>query len=106
MVEGIITYGRMIKFGHSIFALPFALSGAALAAAEHGISSEQVFWIVVAMVGARSAAMGFNRLVDRKMDAANPRTANPRELPQGDYFCGCCEGVCVRFFRATRFCGV
>ena len=82
MVEGIVTYGRMIKFGHSIFALPFALSGAALAAAGHGISSEQVFWIVVAMVGARSAAMGFNRLVDRKMDAANPRTAN-RELPQG-----------------------
>ena len=82
MVEGIVTYGRMIKFGHSIFALPFALSGVALAAAGHGISSAQVFWIVVAMVGARSAAMGFNRLVDRKMDAANPRTVN-RELPQG-----------------------
>ncbi len=82
VIEGIVTYARMIKFGHSIFALPFAFSGAALAAMSHGISPEQVLWIAVAMVGARSAAMGFNRLVDRKMDAANPRTAN-RELPQG-----------------------
>ncbi|MDP6039920.1 MAG: UbiA-like polyprenyltransferase [Candidatus Latescibacteria bacterium] len=80
--DRVITYGRMIKFGHSIFALPFAFSGAALAAFAHGIVPEQVLWIVVAMVGARSAAMGFNRLVDREMDAANPRTAN-RELPRG-----------------------
>ena len=95
MIEGIVTYGRMIKFGHSIFALPFALSGAALAAAGHGISSEQVFWIVVAMVGARSAAMGFNRLVDRKMDAANPRTAT-RELPKGIISAGAVKVfVCV-----------
>jgi len=72
----------MIKFGHSIFALPFAFSGAALAAVQSGILPIQVFWIVVAMVGARSAAMGFNRLIDRDMDAANPRTAN-RELPKG-----------------------
>jgi 4-hydroxybenzoate polyprenyltransferase len=72
----------MIKFGHSIFALPFAFSGAALAGVKTGILPEQVFWIVVAMVGARSAAMGFNRLIDREMDAANPRTAN-RELPRG-----------------------
>lgn len=80
--DRVVTYGRMIKFGHSIFALPFAFSGAALAAVQNGVLPEQVFWIVVAMVGARSAAMGFNRLVDRDMDAANPRTAN-RELPQG-----------------------
>lgn len=76
------TYGRMIKFSHSVFALPFALSGAALAAARFGISWQQVGWIVVAMVGARSAAMGFNRLADRHIDAANPRTAG-RELPRG-----------------------
>ena len=82
MFDRVITYGRMIKFGHSIFALPFAFSGAALAAVQSGILPEQVFWIVVAMVGARSAAMGFNRLIDREMDAANPRTAN-RELPRG-----------------------
>ncbi|MBT4137993.1 MAG: UbiA family prenyltransferase [Candidatus Latescibacteria bacterium] len=80
--DRVVTYGRMIKFGHSIFALPFAFSGAALAAVQNGILPEQVLWIVVAMVGARSAAMGFNRLVDRNMDAANPRTAN-RELPRG-----------------------
>ena len=82
MLDRVITYGRMIKFGHSIFALPFAFSGAALAAVQSGILPIQVFWIVVAMVGARSAAMGFNRLIDREMDAANPRTAN-RELPKG-----------------------
>ena len=77
-----VVYGRMIKFSHSIFALPFALSGAALAASQTGIGAAQIGWIVVAMVGARSAAMGFNRLVDRHIDAANPRTRN-RELPRG-----------------------
>ena len=82
LVERIVTYGRMIKFSHSVFALPFAFSGAALAALEVGIRLSQVFWIAVAMVGARSAAMGFNRLVDRDVDAANPRTA-ARELPRG-----------------------
>ena len=82
LVERIVTYGRMIKFSHSVFALPFAFSGAALAALEVDISLIHVFWIAVAMVGARSAAMGFNRLVDRDVDAANPRTA-ARELPRG-----------------------
>lgn len=73
---------RMVKFSHSIFALPFALSGAALAAVDSGISGQQIGWIILAMVAARSAAMGFNRLVDRRIDAANPRTAK-RELPAG-----------------------
>ena len=82
LVERIITYGRMIKFSHSAFALPFAFSGAALATLEFDVSLAQVVWIAVAMVGARSAAMGFNRLVDRDMDAVNPRTAS-RELPKG-----------------------
>lgn len=81
-IQRIVTYGRMIKFSHSIFALPFALSGAVLAGARTEITLQQVFWIVAAMVGARSAAMGFNRLVDRKIDADNPRTA-VRELPRG-----------------------
>ena len=72
----------MIKFSHSIFALPFALSGAALAATVRGITPSQIGWIAVAMVGARSAAMGFNRLADRHLDAANPRTKN-REIPRG-----------------------
>jgi 4-hydroxybenzoate polyprenyltransferase len=74
-------YGRMIKFSHSVFALPFAFSSAVLAAGS-GISWRQVAWILVAMVGARSAAMGFNRLADQSLDARNPRTAG-RELPRG-----------------------
>ena len=74
-------YGRMIRFSHSVFALPFALSSAILAAGA-GISWRQVAWILVAMVGARSAAMGFNRLADQALDARNPRTAG-RELPRG-----------------------
>jgi 4-hydroxybenzoate polyprenyltransferase len=74
-------YGRMIRFSHSVFALPFALSSAVIAAGT-GISWRQVAWILVAMVGARSAAMGFNRLADQRLDARNPRTA-ARELPRG-----------------------
>jgi 4-hydroxybenzoate polyprenyltransferase len=74
-------YGRMIKFSHSVFALPFAFASAVLAAGD-GLSWRQLAWIVVAMVGARSAAMGFNRLADQALDARNPRTAG-RELPRG-----------------------
>jgi 4-hydroxybenzoate polyprenyltransferase len=77
-----LAYGRMIRFSHSVFALPFALTAAALAARESGVSARQLVWIVVAMVSARSAAMGFNRLVDHAIDARNPRTAM-RELPRG-----------------------
>ena len=76
-----VLYGRVIKFSHSVFALPFALASAALAARE-GFRWPQVGWIVVAMVGARSAAMGFNRLADAAIDARNPRTAS-REIPRG-----------------------
>ena len=72
---------EMIKFEHTLFALPFALLGAVLAA--NGIPTwQQLLWITVAMFGARSAAMTFNRIVDREIDAANPRTAG-RELPSG-----------------------
>ena len=72
---------EMIKFEHTIFALPFAFTGALLAA--KGMPSwGQVLWITAAMVGARSAAMGFNRWADRKFDAENPRTKN-RALPMG-----------------------
>jgi 4-hydroxybenzoate polyprenyltransferase len=78
----VAAYGRMIRFSHSVFALPFAMTSAALASQEGGVSGRQVFWIVVAMVAARSAAMGVNRLVDHAIDARNPRTAG-RELPRG-----------------------
>ena len=71
----------MIKFEHTLFALPFAFLGAILAA--NGMPTwKQILWITVAMVGARSAAMTFNRIIDIDFDAANPRTAN-RELPTG-----------------------
>ncbi len=72
---------RMIKFPHTVFALPFALMGALLAA--RGLpDGATLFWILLAMVGARTAAMTFNRLADRRVDAENPRTAG-RELPAG-----------------------
>ncbi len=72
---------EMIKFEHTLFALPFAFLGAVLAA--NGLPTWwQILWITVAMFGARSAAMTFNRIADRKIDAENPRTAN-RELPSG-----------------------
>jgi 4-hydroxybenzoate polyprenyltransferase len=76
------TYLSFVRFSHSVFALPFALTGALLAWRDRPFSWAQVGWIVVCMVGARSAAMGFNRLVDARFDALNPRTAM-RELPRG-----------------------
>jgi 4-hydroxybenzoate polyprenyltransferase len=76
------TYLSFVRFSHSVFALPFALTGALLAWRDQPFSSAQVAWIVVCMVSARSAAMGFNRLVDARFDALNPRTAM-RELPRG-----------------------
>src|SRR6185503_14940118 len=76
----------MIKFEHSIFALPFALTGALLAVRDGGLAGNlllgKIGWIVVAMVGARSAAMAFNRLIDADIDARNPRT-RLRHIPAG-----------------------
>ncbi len=72
---------EMIKWEHSVFALPFALCGAMLAAGGFP-TAHQLIWIVVAMIGARSAAMAFNRLADASIDAANPRTRT-RALPAG-----------------------
>jgi 4-hydroxybenzoate polyprenyltransferase len=85
MFERIRTYGSFVRFSHSVFALPFALAGALLAIRGRSLPAfvaGPFIWILVAMVAARSAAMGFNRLVDARMDALNPRTAN-RELPLG-----------------------
>src|SRR6202040_1442355 len=77
---------EMIKFEHSVFALPFALTGALLAIREGGGEGRaiwgKIIWIAVAMVGARSAAMAFNRLVDADIDARNPRTQT-RHIPAG-----------------------
>jgi len=74
-------YITLVKFEHTIFALPFAYVGAFLAV--DGVPSAQdLLWITVAMIGARSLAMGLNRLIDSGIDARNPRTAT-RELPSG-----------------------
>jgi 4-hydroxybenzoate polyprenyltransferase len=77
----ITDYLRLIKFSHSVFALPFAFT-AALIAADGVPTLHQIFWITVAMVGGRTGAMGMNRIADRKIDALNPRTQD-RELPRG-----------------------
>src|SRR5256714_7820388 len=72
---------EMIRWEHSIFALPFALCGAMLAASGFP-TPHQLLWIIIAMLAARSAAMAFNRLADASIDAANPRTRT-RALPAG-----------------------
>jgi 4-hydroxybenzoate polyprenyltransferase len=97
MLARLRTYASFVRFSHSVFALPFALAGALLAFRHQGsdpvavlqgqgvrpvMSWARFFWILIAMVSARSAAMGFNRLVDARFDALNPRTAS-RELPRG-----------------------
>jgi len=82
VLNRLATYASFVRIGHSVFALPFALTGAMLASRRVPLTVERVIWIIVAMVAARSAAMGFNRLVDARFDALNPRTAN-RELPAG-----------------------
>ena len=80
----VVTLLEMIKFSHTVFAFPFALMGATLAALASGRppTPGQVGWICLAMVGARTAAMGLNRIIDPRIDAQNPRTA-ARALPAG-----------------------
>ena len=82
MLARVRTYASFIRFSHTVFALPFALTGALLAAQTVPLTWGRLGWIVAAMAMARTAAMGFNRLVDAKFDAENPRTAG-RELPRG-----------------------
>lgn len=86
LVSAVWTWGEMIKFSHSVFALPYAVLAAFMAAASAPVPSlpswKQLAMIVVCMIGARSAAMTFNRLVDARIDAANPRTAM-RAIPRG-----------------------
>ena len=96
---------EMIKFEHTLFALPFALLGMVLAA-RGWPAGRTVLWILVAMVAARSAAMAFNRLVDREVDAANPRTRS-RALPAGlvtprwvaGFVVACCAALVVAAWR-------
>ncbi len=86
-------YYRLVKFEHTIFALPFAYVGAFLAVS--GVpSAHDLLWITLAMIGARSLAMALNRLIDRRIDAANPRTAS-RELPAGALSAGAVVCFCA-----------
>ena len=104
VLEKLKTTLAMIKFEHTLFALPFAFLGAILAA--NGLPTwRQIIWITVAMVGARSAAMTFNRIVDRDIDAQNPRTAM-REIPTGKLSLGFAWGflyVCIAVFLLASY---
>ena len=82
MFKKLVVYASFVRLSHSVFALPFALAGAVFASRITPLTMQRVIWIIAAMVAARSAAMGFNRLVDAHYDALNPRTAL-RELPRG-----------------------
>ena len=82
LVEKIRSYASLVRFSHTVFALPFAFASLVLAWPSHPITLRSILWILVAMVAARTAAMGFNRLADRKFDALNPRTKS-WELPKG-----------------------
>jgi 4-hydroxybenzoate polyprenyltransferase len=82
VLQRLLTYASFVRFSHSVFALPFALVGALLASRQAPLAAGRIGWILVAMIAARSAAMGFNRLVDARYDTLNPRTA-ARELPRG-----------------------
>ena len=78
----IVRYANFVKLPHTVFALPFALVGATLASYQQPVTAAVLGWIVLAFTSARFAAMGFNRLVDREIDAQNPRT-RMREIPSG-----------------------
>ena len=113
----VANYLSFIRFSHSVFALPFALTGALLAWQQAPVTWQQrwqqILWVIVAMVSARSAAMGFNRLVDAEKDALNPRTAM-REIPRGIlsrrdatiFVIGASIIFIVSAFQLNRTCGL
>jgi 4-hydroxybenzoate polyprenyltransferase len=76
LMNQVLIYGRLIKFSHTVFALPFALAAVLLAHREYPVGVSTLWWILLAMASARSAAMGFNRFADYEYDRRNPRTAN------------------------------
>jgi 4-hydroxybenzoate polyprenyltransferase len=78
----LLRHANLVRLPHTIFALPFALVGVVLASYVSPITIGDVIWVVVAFTSARFAAMGFNRIVDREIDARNPRTSS-REIPSG-----------------------
>src|SRR3979490_1348718 len=78
----LLRHANLVRLPHTVFALPFALVGVVLASYVAPITVSDVVWVVVAFTSARFAAMGFNRIVDREIDARNPRTRS-REIPSG-----------------------
>jgi 4-hydroxybenzoate polyprenyltransferase len=78
----LIAYVNLVKLPHTVFALPFALVGAVLASYDKDVTTATILWVALAVASARYAAMAFNRIVDRRLDALNPRTAM-REIPSG-----------------------
>ncbi len=109
MLARIGSYLSLIKFSHTVFALPFALLSAVLAASG-APPTRTLLWILAAMVGARSAAMSFNRIVDRRIDSANPRT-RAREIPAGvvslrGAWILCLSAIAVFLYAAWRLNGL
>lgn len=96
--ERVVIYARMVKLTHTVFALPFALCAAVLAQRIRPLTLWDLCWLLLAMVGARSAAMGVNRIVDAAIDAKNPRTAI-REIPTGRLTTKAASGFVI-FFSA------
>ena len=100
--EKMITYAQMIKLSHSVFALPFGLAALVILNADYLISAEALLWIIIAIIGARSAAMGFNRVIDARYDGRNPRTAK-RHIPSGAISAR--EATLFSIFSAVVFVG-
>ena len=115
VLERARAFGRMIKFSHSVFALPFAFVSGLIAWSRVGVSltALDIVLLLVCMVSARTAAMGFNRIVDRNIDAINPRTRN-REIPAGaislreawTFTVLACASFVVASFAVNTLCGV
>ena len=82
LTDSLLNYGKMVRFSHSIFALPFAFAGALLVHSYHALTLRHILWILAAMVSGRSMAMGLNRILDSDIDRINPRTSQ-RQIPQG-----------------------
>lgn len=102
VISKLVVWGRLIKFSHSIFALPFAVMMVAFIAAERSVSVAQILWLLVCVVTARTCAMAFNRAADAKIDALNPRTMD-REIPRGQVARG--AALTLVFVAGVAFCG-
>jgi 4-hydroxybenzoate polyprenyltransferase len=94
IIRKVSSYGRLVKFSHTIFAFPFAMAAFILASEEVKVKTASLFWLILALVSARTSAMSFNRIVDRAYDALNPRTSQ-RELPTQKVSLKEAIGLCI-----------